>query len=272
VNSNTKIRIATSIPSLKDKIKIDLSGSIESIMWLIKFNLPLDPKSVNGKTMQVTDTDGYVMRTDITYKPHANAISITPLDSYEEQRYYLLKISKKVQSTSGKTLKSNINILFKLYEDKLSDYKTLKQDIPVPTSRQRPDDYDELQQRRKPNDLDNYVENLPKRTKLQQDNIGISMWVIIFGLLLAIVGLLIGQLIVTAIALAICVFGLIHIYIQWSNPKFRSKIYYNRGVRQFNRMQYTTAKMFFEKSLDTNPRNKLAKNGLVSVGLYKINE
>ncbi|MCL1843971.1 MAG: tetratricopeptide repeat protein [Defluviitaleaceae bacterium] len=263
------IRVAFSDPSLKDKMRIDLSGNVDTVYWYIRFNIPLDATTVNEKTMEVSDTDGYVMRTDIAYQVDANRIMITPLDSYEEQRFYLLKISRKVRSAKGQQLKTKINILFKLYQGQISEYKTLKSDMPVPASRPRPANYDAKQAGRVPNDLDNYVENLPKRSRMQQDSVGFTPWLGILGLIVTFIGFAASSTPSVFAGMVICALGAAHIYVQWQNKAFRAKIHYNKGVRHFNRMQYQPAKACFQKALDLNPKNELAKYGLVRVGIYK---
>ncbi|MCL1882768.1 MAG: tetratricopeptide repeat protein [Defluviitaleaceae bacterium] len=269
---NDKIRVAFSDPALKDKLKIELSnlGPMDTVYWFIRFNIPLDENSVNEKSMEVTDTDGYVMRTDISYQANANRIVISPLDSYEEQRYYLLKVSKKVRSAKGQNLKTIISILFKLYQGQISEYKILKVDVPVPKSRPRPNNYDAVQANRTPTYLDNYVENLPKRSKMEVDSVIINPLVGIIGILVVLGGF-VAENNVAAITtgMVLCALGAAHIYVQWQNKVFRAKMHYNRGVRYFNRMQYAPAKTAFERALSVNPDNELAKYGLVRVGLYK---
>jgi tetratricopeptide (TPR) repeat protein len=268
---NPKIRVAISDPKLKDKIKIELTGPLDTVYWFIRFNIPLDENSVNEKSMEVTDTEGYIMRTDISYQAAANRIVISPLDSYEEQRYYLLKVSKKVRSAKGQNLKTIISILFKLYQGQISEYKILKKDMPVPKSRPRPNDYDEKQATRKHNDLDNYVHNLAQpRARMQADSVFVNPFVGIIGFIVVIFGFLSNQNIPAIIAgMVICALGAAHIYVQWQNRNFRAKIHYNKGVRYFNRMQYQPAKAAFEKAMSLNPNNELAKYGLVRVGIYK---
>lgn len=267
--SKPKIVMAISDPKLKDKVQINLTGPVDTIYWLIRFNIPLDESTVNEKSMEVTDTEGYIMRTDITYKADENRIIITPLDSYEEKRYYLLKVSTKVRSAKGQKLKSAINILFKLFEGQISNYKVLREDVPVPKSVPRPADYEEKQENRQPTYLDSYVDNVSKRSRMALDTVGINPILGILGLLMVVGGILIPNIPLVLAALVVCVLGAVHIYYQWRNKVFRSKIYYNRGVRQFNRMQYQHAKASFERALEVNPGNELAKYGLVRVGIYK---
>jgi len=267
---SSKIRFATSDPKLKDKISVNLGdGPLDTVYWYIRFNIPLDEKSVNENSMEVTDTEGYIMRTDISYRTNDNRIVISPLDSYEEQRYYLLKISKKVRSAKGQYLKTVISILFKLYQGAISEYKVLRKDVPVPASKPRPSNYDAMQKGRVPNDLDNYVENRPMHKKMSMDPIGMNIWIGLVGLAFAALGVGMGNVIVIIIAVLVCLGGVVHISVQWGNKEFRAKIHYNRGARYFNKMQYTLAKTAFERALEFNPQNQLAKYGLVRIGIYK---
>jgi tetratricopeptide (TPR) repeat protein len=267
--TNPKIVFATSDPNLKGKVKIDLSGPLDTVHWSIRFNIPLDETSVNEKNMEVTDTEGYIMRTDISYQSSDNRIVISPLDSYEEQRYYLLKVSKKVRSAKGQNLKTVISILFKLYQGKISEYKILKKDVPVPPSKPRPKNYDEKQKERVPTYLDNYVDNLPKRTRMEADSVGFNPIVGIVGLAMVFAGFAADNTAFIIAALVVCVLGALHIYMQWQKKSFRAKMFYNKGVRYFNRMEYPRAKIAFERALELNPNNELARYGLVRVGIYK---
>jgi len=268
--SNPQIRVATSIPGLKNKVKVDLSGDLDIVYWYIRFNIPLDEDSVNEKSMEVTDTDGYIMRTDISYQTAANRIVISPLDSYEEQRYYLLKISQKVRSAKGQNLKTVISILFKLYQGAISEYKILKKDVPVPPSRPRPANYEAMRKERQPNFLDNYTEDVAKRTTMEQEPVKVKMWVGIVGIVAALVGVFTANIILAIAGAIVCLMGIGHIYFQWRDKSFRARIYYNRGVKYFNGMQYEAAQRLFNKALASDPDNELAKYGLVRVGLYKV--
>jgi tetratricopeptide (TPR) repeat protein len=125
-----------------------------------------------------------------------------------------------------------------------------------------------MQKKRIPNDLDNYVENLPKRTQMAADSVGINPALGILGFAVVGVGFLTSVPVIIA-GMVLCALGAAHIYVQWQNKEFRAKMHYNKGVRFFNRMQYTQAKAAFEKALELNPKNELAKYGMVRIGIYK---
>ena len=267
--ASPQIKVAISDPSLKKKLKIELTGPIDVIYWYIRFNTPLDETTVNERTMEVTDTDGYIMRTDITYQAKENRIVISPIDTYEEQRFYLLNISRRVRSSKGQNLKTKIHILFKLFQKQISEYKVLRQDVDVPTPKERPENYEELMKERLPNPLDFYMTN-PPRIKMELEDVKIRIWLGVLGLLVSLGGIFAGFNIPVMLAGAvICAVGIGHIYLQLSNRSFRAKLIYNRGARRFNKMYYQEAKEIFEKALKVNPNYDLAKYGIDKVGMYK---
>jgi hypothetical protein len=269
---NDRIRIATSLPSLKKKVKTNLSGNTDTIYWYIRFNIPLDGTSVSEKTMDVTDTDGYIMRTDIEYDESKNVIVISPLDTYEQNRFYLLSISKKVRSARGQNLRSTINILFKLYENQISDYKILKKDVKIPKPRPRPADYDRMQTAKKAGagSFDsNYMDRSPSKDKMATVSFSFNPVIGVLGILTVTAGLVIGYLWVIIAGAVICLAGLAHLYKQWRNKELSSAVYFNLGVRRFNKEKYADAERLFRRAVSDNPKNELAKYGLYKISLYK---
>jgi hypothetical protein len=229
----------------------------------------LDETSVSEKTMDVTDTDGYIMRTDISYNKEKNLIVISPLDTYEQDRFYLLSISKKVKSARGQNLRSQIHILFKLLDDKISDYKVMRKDTKVPKPRPRPSNYDKKQANRKPNAID--LEYMEKSTRDRMATVGfsINLFIGILGLLMVLAGVFTNLLWIIIGGAAVCLTGAVHIYVQLQNKELFSRLLFNRGVRKFNRARYHEAENDFKKALHANPKNELAKYGLYKTGLYK---
>jgi tetratricopeptide (TPR) repeat protein len=269
---NDRIRIATSLPSLKNKVKTNLSGNTDTIYWYIRFNIPLDGSSVSERTMDVTDTDGYIMRTDIEYDSSRNVIVISPLDTYEQNRFYLLSISKKVRSARGQNLRSTINILFKLYENQITDFKILKKDVKIPKPRPRPPDYDQQQAAKKANTSafdKSYLERSPSRDKMATVSFSFNPVIGILGILIVVAGLVLGNLWVIIAGAAVCVAGLAHIYKQWKNRELSSAVFFNLGVRKFNQEKYAEAEKLFKRAVSDNPKNELAKYGLYKISLYK---
>jgi len=265
---NAKIRIATSQPGLKEKIKTHLDGNTEVIYWYIRFNIPLDETTVSDRTMDVTDTDGYIMRTDITYNQGKNMIVISPLDTYEQNRFYLLNITKKVRSARGQHLRSTIHILFKLLDNQISDYRVLKKDEPIPKPRPRPADYDKRQERRQINTLEKVHSQRRHTERLAPVGFSVNLWPGLLGLVLVLAALVVGYLWMLLGALALCMAGLVHLFFQLRDKKLASKLSFNRGVRLFNDRQYGKAEVAFLKALEADPQNTAAKNALYKARLY----
>jgi hypothetical protein len=266
------MRVAASVPGLKNKIKTEITGAIDVIHWYIRFNIPLDELTVNDQTMQVTDTDGYIMRTDISYEATQNRICISPLDTYEENRYYLLYISQKVCSARGQPLKTKIHILFKLYKAQVSEYKIMKQDVKLPKPKARPADYDTRQKNRVPNMIDTLYGNAESKRETDHMSgvqIKIKAWLGLLGVVLVLLGFALQQLWLVAPAVGVCFVGMVHLGAQLRDKDIAGKMHYNKGVRLFNQARYQAAKDAFEKSNRSNPGNDLAKYGLYKVGLYK---
>ncbi|MCL2204603.1 MAG: tetratricopeptide repeat protein [Defluviitaleaceae bacterium] len=273
--TDPKMHITTSVPGLKDKIKTNITGAADVIHWYIRFNIPLDETTVSHHTMQVADTDGYIMRTDISYQTSENRICISPLDSYEENRYYLLYISKKVCSARGQPLKTKIHILFKLYKAQVSEYKVMRQDVDLPKPRERPANYDELQANRVPNAIDTvYGDALGKERPSSNDPmatvaIKMNFWTGLAGLVLVLMGFAVQQLWLVALAAGVCILGAGHLLAQLRNKEMASKILYNKGVRYFNQKHYTQAREAFTQAGQSNPGSELAKYGLFRTEQHK---
>jgi hypothetical protein len=268
-SSDNRIRIVTSDPKLKNKVKINLQGDTDVIYWYIRFNIPLDETSVSEKTMEVTDTDGYIMRTDISYNDDKNTIVISPLDTYEQDRYYLLNVSRKVRSAKGQYLKTKIHILFKLYDNKISEYKVLRKDMKVPKAKSRPSNYDKKQINRKPNIIDMEYMDKSSRDRMATTGFNVNVVIGVLGLIIVIFALFLQSLWLIITGAIVCACGMVHIYLQMRNKELASKFAFNRGVRKFNKGFYINAEMYFMKALDLNPSNELAKYGLYKTGLYK---
>ena len=276
--SNKRIKVRTSIPSLKHKVQTKIEGPADVIYWYIRFNIQLDEDSVSGKTMNVTDTDGYIMRTVISYNSKHNVISVSPLDTYEEGRYYLLNISKKVRSAKGKHLRSTIHILFKLLEGKVSDFKVLDKSVKIPEPKPRPKDYDtRLKDPKNAKGPISYTPNHSEQEYIDSSPAGkmatvgffINPFLGLLGLITVGVGAYLFNTVIMVLGLLICMAGFTHIGIQLKDDKLRSTLQFNRGVRLFNRERYREAEQAFRRALITDPDNKLAKHGIRKAGLYK---
>ncbi|MFV0341786.1 MAG: Ig-like domain-containing protein [Anaerocolumna sp.] len=98
----------------QDKVKQSLAFKTGKFVWRIKFNIPLNPATINNKNLYVTTLNLVPLMTYIRYDTVNKYIEIEPLEPYAENESYILNISKNVQSQGGKNLKSPVQVQFKL--------------------------------------------------------------------------------------------------------------------------------------------------------------
>lgn len=101
-------------PQLANKVKQNLKFKTGNFIWRVRFNIPLDPKTVNKDTMYVSNSQNQRLRTYIKYDPAKELIEIEPLEPYAENEYYHLVITTKVKSKGGQSLREPVQIKFKL--------------------------------------------------------------------------------------------------------------------------------------------------------------
>ena len=262
-----KIRVATSIPSLRDKVKIKLGSDSDDVFWYIRFNIPLDEASVSPKTMEVTDTLGYIMRTDIAYDKDRNMIVISPVDSYEQNVYYLLNISKKVKSARGQNLRSKIHILFKLVGKQISEFKVLKKTVKVPAPKPRPKDYEKIA-KTKLYSFDPAIFADVPRDRLPTSKLRANIMPAVIGLLLLCANIALRNDALWIAAVGLCALGAGVLFFQLRKPAQRSALVYNRGVRHFNKERYEKAADCFQRAAAFDEHNEMAEYALNKVRFY----
>lgn len=101
-------------PSLANKVKQDLKFKTGNFVWRVRFNIPLDPKTVNKDTMYVVNSSDKKLQTSIWYNIKDEQIEIEPLEPYSTNEYYRLIITTNVRSRGGQALKQPVTIKFKL--------------------------------------------------------------------------------------------------------------------------------------------------------------
>lgn len=100
--------------ALQSRVKQDLKFRTGNFLWKIKFNIPLDPKTVNNVNLYVTNTELAPLNTAIRYNSLENEIEIEPLEPYAQDESYILNITTNVTSLSGKPLKEPLQLQFKI--------------------------------------------------------------------------------------------------------------------------------------------------------------
>ena len=101
-------------PQLANKVKQDLRFKTGNCVWRVRFNIPLDPHTVNKDTMYVTNSQNQKLRSYIRYDTKNEIIEVEPLEPYSTNEYYFLTITKNVKSRGGQSLKEPVQIKFKL--------------------------------------------------------------------------------------------------------------------------------------------------------------
>ena len=99
---------------MEDKVKQTLKFKTGKFTWKVKFNTPLDPRTVNNVNLYVTDTNKQPLLTSIHYDTLNNIIEIEPLEAYAQHESYILNITTAVKSKGGNNLKTPIRIQFKI--------------------------------------------------------------------------------------------------------------------------------------------------------------
>lgn len=99
---------------MQDKVKQNLRFKTGKFQWKVKFNTPLDPRTVNNVNLYVTDTNKNPLQTSINYDTLNNIIEIEPLEPYVQHESYVLNITTAVKSKGGNNLKTPVRIQFKI--------------------------------------------------------------------------------------------------------------------------------------------------------------
>ena len=99
---------------LEGKVKQDLKYKTGNFLWKVKFNVPLDPKTVNNENLYVTTENLSPLKTAIRYNSLENIIEIEPLEPYAQDETYILNITTNVTSLSGKALREPQQLRFKI--------------------------------------------------------------------------------------------------------------------------------------------------------------
>lgn len=99
---------------LEGKVQEDMKFKTGKFIWRIKFNIPLDPKTVNNVNLYVTSQSLSPLRTAIRYNSLENEIEVEPLEPYAQSESYILNITTNVTSLKGQPLKKPLQVQFKI--------------------------------------------------------------------------------------------------------------------------------------------------------------
>ena len=99
---------------MEDKVKQTLKFKTGKFLWKVKFNTPLDPRTVNNVNLYVTNMEKQPLLTSIHYDTLNNIIEIEPLEAYAQHESYILNITTAVKSKGGNNLKTPVQLQFKI--------------------------------------------------------------------------------------------------------------------------------------------------------------
>lgn len=108
------LNIESTSDEIKRKIRQDIPFRTNMFVWKVKFNTPLNPKTVNNVNLYVTTQNKTILRSSIHYDSLNNTIEVVPLEPYSTTETYTLNITTNVQSKGGKNLKAPIRLNFKM--------------------------------------------------------------------------------------------------------------------------------------------------------------
>lgn len=267
-NDSFGIKVKSSRPSLNDRILYKIEPNKDTVYWYIKFNILLDEKTITEKSTFVTDLAGYKMHTFIEYSEEYNVISISPIDTYAKNTYYILHITTKVKSKKGNKLKRDIHIVFKLVNNEISNYEVLKKETELPPVHERPKNYDPENVVSKVYGFSNDVVNKNGKDNLPYLPFKINPFIGIMGLLAIIVAILISNLSIAVIGAFFAFMGVIHIFYQIGSKQKRAVYAYNVGVKNFRAENYEKALKNFEHAFSLDPYNEVIEFAVSRVKYY----
>lgn len=236
-----------STKGIKGPIKTKMEIDADKIYWNIKFNIALNPATVNEDNMDVTDVEGFILTSYITYNAANNAIVISPREPYKPNATYILNISTDVCSKGNNNLKEEVQIVFRLKGSEISNFKILKGperlDIDIKPSKYAP------------------TPAQMKKDKLPMINPSINFWVAAGALIVFFIAVLTKSFVMMVVGLGLLISGIAHIIYQYTNKTAASIRNYNKGASCYNNAEYGDAATYFDLALMQNPSNIFAKRG-----------
>lgn len=244
--SNGYIEIQ-SAKGIKNPVQSRMELTSEKIYWYIRFNIPLNPATVNAENMDVTDVEGFILTSVISYNEDTNTIIISPREPYKPNETYILNISNNVLSKGNNPLKEEVQIIFQLKGAEIGKFKVLK-------GRER------LNIDIKPSKFAPTASQL-KKDKLAIVNIQINFWVAIGAIVAFGAAVFINNLVLMLMAVGLLILGIAHIGYQYINRGSSSIRNYNKGAKCYNDQEYGEAAIYFDLALMQDSNNLLAQRG-----------
>lgn len=109
------LNIQSTSPNASGIVKQDLRFKTGDFLWKVKFNIPLDPNTVNSNNMYVANSANVPLKTSIRYDSVTNQIEIEPAEPYSTTESYYLNITTNVASRNGQRLREPVQVQFQFY-------------------------------------------------------------------------------------------------------------------------------------------------------------
>lgn len=109
------LNIQSTSPNAAGIVKQDLKFKTGDFLWRVKFNIPLDPSTVNSSNMFVSNSNNVPLKTSIRYDSINNQIEIEPVEPYSTTESYYLNITTNVASRNGQRLREPVQVQFQFY-------------------------------------------------------------------------------------------------------------------------------------------------------------
>lgn len=254
--------------SIKNKIKSNFNGYTNRFFWNIKFNIPLLMTSVNSETTNVTNEFGEILQAKVFYIPYDNMLVIEPHESYADDVYYFLNVSKGVCSENGQNLKNEIHIRFKLKNKKIAEIRTFKGEIrfkKVPLSIRLNLPYIRISNKFGIGMKSNYEYRMPILI-FPYFILPIFICIVTFLLIPRNIDYMVGY----SICIAMIILQIVVFIVQYNGKRRKSIFYHNKGVNCYNSRQLLDALDFFEKAHQIDKNNKASEEAINKVNRYLL--
>lgn len=227
--SANKIKELNADPQLQSS-EFSTLGSDNQYLKL-KFNTPLDPNTVNSENTVVM-CQNKIVKCRVYYDSKKKSIIIKPKKEYIKNELYILKVSAKILSSRGRSLRKNLYFAFKYDGTEIKFYNEFRVDRAKP-----------------PNKLFE-----PKDNKLAVLFMFATFVILASYFLMFNPGLIAGT---TLVGIAILMGFLENVSLVG-----RSNKEYKHGAKLYNTGSYEDALSSFEMALHFDPSNNFAKVGL----------
>lgn len=89
-------------------------------VWSVKFNMPLDPKTIDNNSIYILDENETVVSSTVSATSDGTVIKITPIRSYLPGKKYQILITKLLTNPNGIKLNSEVVVPFVVIDNSIA--------------------------------------------------------------------------------------------------------------------------------------------------------